>query len=462
MQRSQNKTTRKFRAIALSIATLLFSAVFARGAIAQTKQNRTDLERRQQGDEALELDDLLQDENFSLSRNQDILAKVSREAGIQPAVVHIKMEPESIVFSVIPAKGEPFQERVWFQGVALDSSGEVTISQRSNRAIEMIEELRYLLRHEISEMEELVSFYLTELYQYLIAPIEDKLGDTDTLLFSVSEELRHIPFSALYDEASEQYLVEKYAVSLIPSISLIQHDYNPSFVNSPILAMGATDFSNHPQYEQASLPSVALEISFLKSFFGANTFLNENFTSEILIEERRKKPYEIVHFSTHAKLINETEARLYFWDRVHTLESLRDLNWNDGKPIELLVLSASETALGNDREELGIAGLTVRAGVKSAIAALWDVDAKAMFVLMTQLYENLLRAKTEDGRSPTKAEALRQAQIAMIRGEVRIEDGQVVWQNPDGEEIAIAIEAGYIDLSDLKYWAGFTLVGSPW
>ena len=81
---------------------------------------------------------------------------------------------------------------------------------------------------------------------------------------------------------------------------------------------------------------------------------------------------------------------------------------------------------------------------------------------MTQFYENLHLSKTEDGRSLTKAEALRQAQIAMIRGEVRIENGRAIWQGPDGEEKAIAIAAGTTDLSDPQYWQGFTLVGSLW
>ncbi|NJO46515.1 MAG: CHAT domain-containing protein [Oscillatoriales cyanobacterium RM2_1_1] len=111
---------------------------------------------------------------------------------------------------------------------------------------------------------------------------------------------------------------------------------------------------------------------------------------------------------------------------------------------------------GGDRQaELGFAGLAVQAGVKSAIASLWYVSDQGTLGLMSEFYTDLRTA-------PIKAAALRQAQMDMIQGVVRIESGQLVTRRgavPLPPELA---DIGTQSLAHPYYWAGFTLIGSPW
>ena len=79
------------------------------------------------------------------------------------------------------------------------------------------------------------------------------------------------------------------------------------------------------------------------------------------------------------------------------------------EPIELLTLTACETAIGDNRSTLGLAGVAIRAGVRSAIATLWSVSDASSADLIAQFYDSLQTPEL------TKAEALQEAQIAMIR-----------------------------------------------
>ncbi|HEY9663851.1 MAG TPA: CHAT domain-containing protein, partial [Allocoleopsis sp.] len=124
---------------------------------------------------------------------------------------------------------------------------------------------------------------------------------------------------------------------------------------------------------------------------------------------------------------------------------------------EMLVLSACRTALGNEDAELGFAGLAVQTGVKTAVASLWYVSDAATLALMTRFYDALNTA-------PIKAEALRQAQIAMARGEVTIENGQL--QGVPGLA-ALPLPTSSLNVSSEElahpyYWAAFTMIGNPW
>jgi CHAT domain-containing protein len=123
--------------------------------------------------------------------------------------------------------------------------------------------------------------------------------------------------------------------------------------------------------------------------------------------------------------------------------------------VELLVLSACRTALGDEQAEFGFAGLAVLAGAKSAVASLWSISDQGTLGLMTTFYEQL-------GKAPIKAEALRQAQIAMLKGQVRLEGGKL--RTPNAE---IPLPPDLVALGDQKlehpyYWSAFTMIGNPW
>lgn len=128
-------------------------------------------------------------------------------------------------------------------------------------------------------------------------------------------------------------------------------------------------------------------------------------------------------------------------------------------PLELLTLSACQTAVGSNEAELGFAGLAIQAGVKSALASLWYVSDAATTGLMTQFYSNLQT-------TPIKAEALRQAQLALINKEVVVEGNALrgIRGSADGLLLPQASldSLSNPDLSHPYYWAPFTMVGSPW
>lgn len=119
------------------------------------------------------------------------------------------------------------------------------------------------------------------------------------------------------------------------------------------------------------------------------------------------------------------------------------------------MLSACRTAIGDGQAELGFAGLAVQANVKSAIASLWLVSDEGTLALMAEFYQKLKTA-------PIKAEALRQAQLAMLKGQVRLEGGQLLYPSGRTTLPPVLAELGDETLSDPYYWAAFTVVGSPW
>ncbi|HBL13881.1 MAG TPA: hypothetical protein DD379_21300, partial [Cyanobacteria bacterium UBA11162] len=174
-------------------------------------------------------------------------------------------------------------------------------------------------------------------------------------------------------------------------------------------------------------------------------------------QARQRVPYGIVHLATHAEFRPGKPSNSYIelWaGNKLRLDQLRQLQL-DAPPVDLLVLSACRTALGNDEAELGFAGLAVQAGVKSAMGSLWYVSDEGTLALMTAFYKKLKEV-------PVKSEALRLAQVAMIRGDVRIEGGELVVEDeriPLPPELA---KVGDRTFSHPYYWSAFTMIGNPW
>ncbi|MBO0351754.1 CHAT domain-containing protein, partial [Phormidium pseudopriestleyi FRX01] len=289
-------------------------------------------------------------------------------------------------------------------------------------------------------------------YNWLIAPIATDLeaAGINTLMFSMDAGLRSLPIAALHD--GEQFLVEKYSLSQIPSVSLIDTTYR-ALQDTRVLAMGASTFT-----ELSPLPAVPVELTTIADrLWQGNAFLNEEFTRENLLQQRQNYPYPIIHLATHGEFKSGSpgESYIQLWDDQLQLDRIREMGWNN-PVVELLVLSACRTALGDERAELGFAGLAVQAGVKSALASLWYVSDEGTLALMTEFYSHLTNAKI-------KAEALREAQIAMIRGEVRMEGGQLFGTgNLEGITLPSAARNERLSFAHPYYWSSFTLIGSPW
>ncbi|NER21014.1 MAG: CHAT domain-containing protein [Symploca sp. SIO1B1] len=290
-----------------------------------------------------------------------------------------------------------------------------------------------------------------QLYQWLIAPLEADLQaqGIENLTFILETGLRSLPLAALHDGTS--FIIEKYSIGLMPTLSLTDTRY-VGVNNTKMLAMGAAEFT-----DQNALPGVPMELSILTGIWEGKSFLNEEFTFNQIQSARKIQPFGIVHLATHGEFLPGKLSNSYIqlWDTKLKLDQVRELGFHN-PPVELLVLSACRTALGDAEAELGFAGLAVLAGVKSALGSLWYISDQGTLGFMSNFYQQLREA-------PIKAEALRQTQLAMLRGEVRIENGTLV--NSDLFTIPLPPELqklGDKDLTHPYYWSAFTLIGSPW
>lgn len=294
-----------------------------------------------------------------------------------------------------------------------------------------------------------------QLYEWLITPIATELQTEaiTNLVFLPDAGLRSLPFAALNN--GQQFLVEQYSIGLMPSLSLTDTRY-VDIRDSQMLAMGISESTQG----QAPLPAVPIELSTLvfDLWKGGRLVLNTNATLENLTEIRQVYPFGVIHLATHADFAPGAISNSYIqlWDEKLQLDQVRQLGWND-PPVEMLVLSACRTALGDQEAELGFAGLAVQTGVKTAVASLWYVSDAATAALMSQFYDVLNAA-------PIKAEALRQAQIALLQGQVYVEGNQL--KGISGVE-SLQLPAEALNISDRQlshpyYWAAFTMVGNPW
>ncbi|WP_160148519.1 CHAT domain-containing protein [[Leptolyngbya] sp. PCC 7376] len=247
-----------------------------------------------------------------------------------------------------------------------------------------------------------------ELYSVLIEPVEETLNatGTETIIFVLDGTLRNIPMAALHD--GEKYLVENYAVVISPSLKLL----NPEPLASKDIqaVVGAL---SEGRFEFPPIPAVEAEVEQIKQQVDSEVLLNQNFLDENLERTVGTVPFPIVHLATHGQFSSRREDTfLLAWNRKIGIEQLtellRDSELERGVPIELLILSACETAKGDTRAALGLAGIAVQAGARSTIASLWKVNDVATSVLMGQLYEEL------GNKGISRASALQKAQLELL------------------------------------------------
>ncbi|MGD1717190.1 CHAT domain-containing protein [Dapis sp. BLCC M172] len=376
---------------------------------------------------------------LSTKSARDILAEMQQKTGKKSAVIYVNVYNDKLQLILFTADGKSILKTIY----------EVNHAQLKEISIQFYVNI-------IDPKNRNSQSYLPlaqKLYNWLIYPMAAELeaANIDTLLLSMDSGFRLLPVAALHD--GEKFLIEKYNISLIPSISLMNTHYN-YLKNTQVLAMGASEF-----YDKPSLPAVPVELtSITQNLWQGNTFLNEEFTRKNLIGERQNYPYPIIHLATHTEFRSGDMSKSYIqlWDEKLQLDKIRELGWNNPE-VELLVLSACRTAVGDQNAELGFAGLAIATGVKSALGSFWLVNDEATLGLMTEFYSYL-------GNVNIKAEALRKAQVAMLREEVVIEDGKLMGLG-SLREVTLPPELASIKnkkFSHPYYWAGFTMVGSPW
>lgn len=251
----------------------------------------------------------------------------------------------------------------------------------------------------------------TEIYNWLLQPVEDDLQNSEiqTLVFVLDGALRNIPMAALYD--GEQYLLEKYAIGLTPGLQLLVAESQKQ-LDKRAIAAGISESTQG----FSSLPAVEREISELSQQMPARTLLNQGFTKETLRQSIEKNPSRIVHLATHGQFSSDPEQTfiLTWEDKIQAKELeaiLQSRLRPDIPPIDLLVLSACETAAGDKYAALGLAGLAVRSGARSTAATLWSVQDDSTARFMNKFYQELSQNQI------TKAEALRRAQVFLMEQE---------------------------------------------
>ena len=245
-----------------------------------------------------------------------------------------------------------------------------------------------------------------KLYNLVIRPALDdlKISHVKTLVFVPDGAFRNVPLSALYN--GKRFLIEDYSIALTPGLQLL----NPrplGQVKLKTIAAGLTEEVDG----FAGLDFVNYELQEIKSQVNSRLLVDREFTTEALKKEIQYSNYPIVHIATHGQFSSEIEDTfLLAWDdriNINELDSILQTR-NRENAIELLVLSACETATGDSRAALGLAGMAVRAGARSTLATLWSVNDRATSELMSDFYKEL-----SDKHLP-KAEAVRQAQLSLL------------------------------------------------
>jgi CHAT domain-containing protein len=397
------------------------------------------------------------------------LAELGEQTGKKPAFINISLQSNQLeTFVVLPDQpksaknGTSIVASTNFEGTEAAATQGLTVRKTvKDTSRENLIATATQFREEVSDSGKLKQkSYMEsaqELYKVLIEPIEAELkaNNIDILVFSMDSGLRLLPLAALYD--GQQFLIEKYAVALVPSFGLTDTRY-VNLAKSPILAMGASEFTGQP-----AIPTMQTELeSIVRNPRLGEMFFNEQFTvSNFKAQNSRSTPFPIIHLGTHAefKAGNLDDSYIQFYDSQMKMPELREisneLGWNNSEttPVELLVLSACETALGNEKAELGFAGLAVQAGVKSALASLWRVSDLGTLALMGEFYDQL-------GDTLIKAEALRQTQLGMLRGNVKIDNGQVDLSNGDFLTLPAEFPNGTLTFSHPYFWSAFTMIGN--
>ena len=284
---------------------------------------------------------------------------------------------------------------------------------------EVVKQLQQLLRRRSTSTGK-IKASSKQLYDWLIKPFEaelDKSTDRDksqikTLVFILDGSLQNIPISVLHD--GEKYLIERYAVAVTPGLQLLSpKPLLREKVNA--LIAGANNAPSFKKEKLGPLENVNFELSELsKQVSKSHKLENQNFLKEEIQKQINSTPFNVVHIATHGQFSSNPEQTFVLdWNkRINIKDWDQLLQLKDFKtetPVELLVLSACETATGDKRAALGLAGVAIRAGARSTLATLWQVNDASTAEFMIQFYKKFNNSKI------TKAEALRNAQLDFLR-----------------------------------------------
>lgn len=300
------------------------------------------------------------------------------------------------------------------------------------------------------------------LYHVLIAPIADDLkqAKAKTLMVDLDDVLRYVPFAALYDGKS--YVVENTSVVMVTE-AVRDKLGKPPKPDWSVWGLGLTKAG--PGY--AALPYADAELNAIagqKGILTGKVLLDQAFT-ESALRDGLDQSYPIIHIASHFQFTpgSMDDSFLLLGDGSHlTLGQIKTkLNFNS---VELLTLSACDTALGDDStshhgiEVEGLGAIAQQAGAKAVLATLWPVADESTAVLMRALYQ----AHKVDHLD--KADALRQAQLALLNGSAQLRAAAGAQRGLTRADSAPAAERFKVDpnapYAHPFYWAPFILMGN--
>lgn len=334
---------------------------------------------------AVELEDYFQDECVAgqLARQKDIDRIEPHTAVLYPIVLPDRLE--------------------MLVGMA-DGIRQVTLPVPADKLTAEVHGFRRLLEKRTTHQ---YMPFARRLYAALFAPVEPLLAQSavDTVVFIPDGPLRGMPIGALFD--GKGFLVERFAFATAPGLTLVEPQALASRDELRVLVNGITEsVQNFP-----ALPYVDEELHELHAIFAGGRFLRDKeFALPSFESEVRGKAYSIVHIASHGEFDSDPKKSFVLtYDgrlSMDELEKVMKIARFREDPVELLTLSACRTAAGDDRASLGLAGVAVKAGARSALATLWYVNDQASSMLVSGFYRGL--------STTSKAKALQHAQRAVL------------------------------------------------
>jgi len=407
---------------------------------AKKPQTRLELARRViESLQLAELDNFFQDPCSEATDTAVQIDKIdSHAAVIYPIVLPDRLEvilslpDKPLQEVVIPINEQAVNETLdtlydYLDNITINNSARNILSTSNPSPEELQENLQTLLPT------------FAQVYNWLIKPFETQLDNNQikNLVFVLNGRLQRVPIPALYD--GKNYLIEKYSVALVPSLQLI----NPQQLASKqlkVLAAGVSDQIKVRGELFAALVNVPKELDQIKQTFPASQkLLNQEFTAKT-IQKQLKFNFPVIHLATHGLFSSNPEKNFIITGdgKSISINELSALLKEPGTNIELLVLSACETATGDERAVLGLAGVAVRSGARSTLATLWPVSDASTAKFMGEFYENLKQPGAK------QADALRKAQLSLLES---------LKTNPPFPELKNLPPHPY-------YWSPYVLVGN--
>ena len=399
------------------------------------------------------------------SLETEVQQRLSQDRGVldtedfsRAARAVVQAEPNTILIYPFIAKDSLWL--LWGGPGGINGSIEVPVSERE--LSQTILDLRQLLESPTSNVSALQK-QSKRLHDWLIAPLASELdaNQIENLVFSLDRQLRYVPMAVLFD--GEQYLVERYDIHNILSADLTNTDASLDWQQQDVqvLAVGLSkavaNFS--------ALPAVPLEIDAIvreqtadpQGIFAGIAFLDEAFSKAALRDNLWG--HQVLHIATHGTFVPGEQDASYLVLGDGTPLPIREIRRFEGLAnLHLVVLSACETALGGTNQDgIEISSLAyqfLNKGTKSVIASLWAVSDRSTSILMQTFYQTL----ASRDRASTKAEALRQAQLRLLKGEgIDTADRQRGLGIEPTENASVRSRSNY---QHPYYWAPFILMGN--